>query len=319
MNKSIFLSLALFLFFATSTIFSQEVPKTDAVPDYIRFEDDKLLTAVSRFEKDGNIVDLIAVVHMADKAYFQALNKSLVQYDAVLYEMVGGPYTEEMAKQKQKAEGDMGQIQGMQKMVTGMLGLVFQLDHINYSPANFVHADMSAEEFMKLTDGGQIFSNLIGKVMQLSQTGELKNIPGLEGDPNQMMQGLVMAVMSGDSDALKRTLGPILAEAESLIAQLEGDEESVLIAKRNKVAIDVLNKLDPKASRKDAILYGGGHMPDLEARLLKMGYKKTSTNWQAGWVLGQPKAASDEPQTLDLQKLMEQVGPLMEMMRENSK
>jgi len=171
---------------------------------------------------------------------------------------------------------------------------------------------------LQITDGGQIFANLISKAMKLSQDGsmEIEGMPTTEAEMNQMMMGLVGSVMSGDSDGLKRTVAPILANAEELIAQLEGDEESVLIAKRNKVVIAKLKGLEAKAGRKDAILYGAGHMPDLEKRLLKMGYKKTATTWRAGWILGAENSAPAQP--LDLGELMKQVGPLMEMLKDST-
>lgn len=45
------------------------------------------------------------------------------------------------------------------------------------------------------------------------------------------------------------------------------EEKSVIIGERNKAAIDALRRAIEDGHRRIAILYGGGHMPDLGRRL----------------------------------------------------
>lgn len=45
------------------------------------------------------------------------------------------------------------------------------------------------------------------------------------------------------------------------------EEKSVIIGERNKAAVDSLRKAIDEGHNKIAVLYGGGHMPDLGRRL----------------------------------------------------
>ena len=60
-----------------------EAPATD----FIRIDEDdkaaRLQTAVTRYEKEGVTVDLIGAVHIADKKYYEDLNKSFDNYDSL--------------------------------------------------------------------------------------------------------------------------------------------------------------------------------------------------------------------------------------------
>ena len=62
--------------------------------DFIRIREDdqatRLQTAYFGYEKDGVRVDLIGAIHIADKRYYEFLNKSFECYNALLFEMVGG-------------------------------------------------------------------------------------------------------------------------------------------------------------------------------------------------------------------------------------
>ena len=321
--KNFLLLLLLFLSVPICAQQPQAEPTKKPVPDYIRYQKsvdgktpDALQTAVTRFTRGQNSVDLIAVVHIGDSEYFNQLKSSLPNYDAVLYEMVGGPYTKEKAQlaEMETAEGDLAQVRGMQEMVKKMLGLKFQLDHLDYLAPNFVHADMTAEQYAQ-NSTGQDLSNFIARAMKLSQTGALEGMPTTEGEANQLMVGLLGAFMGGDSNTLKRTLGPILAEAESMIQSMEDDQQSLLISQRNQIVINILGReIQKKSPRKDAILYGAGHMPDLEKRLLALGYQKGKTSWINGWTIGHSVEKNENAP--NLQDVMKQVGGLMKMTQE---
>ena len=301
---------------------------TEPVPDYIRFttspdksKPDFLETAVSRFQKGDHTIDLVAVVHLGDAEYFKMLKFSLRPYDAVFYEMVGGPYSEEKARQSREVgskDGNLAQIQGLQQMAKNMLGLEFQLDGLDYLAKNFVHADMTAEEFSEQSQGGQDLSNMLARAMKIAQTGKFKGMPSSEAEANRMMMMLFGAVMSGNSNELKRVLAPILSEAESFISQLEEEEGSVLISKRNQIVIDkIQDTVGPNQKRTDAVLYGAGHMPDLEMRLKKLGYRKVSTHWSQSWKIGHgvPEKKTDGAAP-NLQDLTEQLGNLLKSLQD---
>ena len=78
---------------------------------------DRLQTAVVRFEKDGTVIDLIGVVHLGDAVYYEALNERLKAYDAVLYEMVGGPHEPGEALPEGAVAEEMGSVRQIQAML----------------------------------------------------------------------------------------------------------------------------------------------------------------------------------------------------------
>ena len=66
-------------------------------------------------------------------------------------------------------------------------------------------------------------------------------------------------------------------------------DNSVIIGDRNAKCLRVLRKQVRKKGRRNlGIFYGAAHNPDLEARLLKMGYWKGKQEWMTAWDV--PKA-----------------------------
>ena len=118
-------------------------------------------TSITRYESDrypGVTVDLIGVVHIADKGYYDKLNKLFEQYDALLYELVAPEGARPIKGQNRQGTSALS---GMQRMMKDMLDLQFQLDCIDYQKKNFVHADMSPAEFTKsMNKRGESFSQL---------------------------------------------------------------------------------------------------------------------------------------------------------------
>ncbi|RYD33419.1 MAG: hypothetical protein EOP87_11005, partial [Verrucomicrobiaceae bacterium] len=63
---------------AAALLFLLPVHSRGAEPEFIRVEEDakaaRLQTGVTRYQKDGAVVDLIGAVHIGDRAYYQDLN-----------------------------------------------------------------------------------------------------------------------------------------------------------------------------------------------------------------------------------------------------
>ena len=81
--------LALALAFSLPAVLYAQEPKFMRVKE----EDGKVTAleiAVTRYtnKKKTVTVDLVGVVHIGDRAYYQKLNKRLGEYDRVLYELV---------------------------------------------------------------------------------------------------------------------------------------------------------------------------------------------------------------------------------------
>lgn len=285
------LTLALGLIFFLSPGFGQTTaaPPVEEVSDHVRYlegpDKDLLQTAVTRFEKGGRIVDLVAVVHLADKAYFENLNQLLATYDVVLYEMVGGAFTPQKATELPTDSDEMAGIRQLQTMAKSFLGLEFQLEGIDYSSPNFVHADVEWDTMNGLMEAkNQNFSEIFTRAMALSEKGSIAGLPDSEAGMSLMLGSLLTAVTTGNSTELKRVIAPFLSEAEAFITQLEGEDGTVLVTERNKLVMSKLaEEQSARGAGKYAIFYGAGHMPDLENRLIAEGYVKKETTWADAW------------------------------------
>ncbi|HEY2251094.1 MAG TPA: hypothetical protein VGH74_08540, partial [Planctomycetaceae bacterium] len=137
-----------------------EKPAAKAVPKnnerFMRVERDPagdeiaLQTAIVRFESDdperkGYVVDLVGAVHVGERSYYEALNDEFEKYDAVLYELVAAEGTR-VPKGAKTGGHPLAMLQNGMK---DMLGLEHQLEYVDYTKDNLVHADMSPDDFAK--------------------------------------------------------------------------------------------------------------------------------------------------------------------------
>lgn len=298
MKRVLFLLLH---FFASSAFCQTAAPATQLEPpqeapakpasDHIRYLEvadgpDVLQTAITRFRKGDDTVDLVAVVHLGDAAYYAALNDFLARFDVVLYEMVGGEYEkgEEQLANGTGAE-ELGGVRQLQQMASSFLGLEFQLDGIDYEAKNFIHADVDWQQYNELmTAKNQSFATLFTRAMNLSHTAEIPGVPSSDEEINVFFGRILSAITTGDSRELKRAIAPMLSEAEGFIAMLEGDDGTVLVSERNKVVMEKLHEVCAKRNGGGyAVFYGAGHMPDLEERLLADGFARVETGWASAW------------------------------------
>lgn len=264
---------------------------------------DRLQTSVATFEKGGVTVDLFGVVHLGDAAYYEVVQERLAGYDAVLYEMVGGPHSPDEAVESDAAAPAggsapaMASIRGLQQIAKSILGLEFQTDAIDYTSPTFVHADVDWAELNELmTARNESMATLFARAASLSESGGVAGIPNDEAAMEAMMKRILSAVLTGNSAELKRSVAPLLSEAERFIAQLEGDDGTVLVSERNRVVMEKLAEiLAERGPGRYAIFYGAGHMPDLEDRLLAEGFRKGKTEWLDAWSIPNGGAAATDP------------------------
>ncbi|HQZ26658.1 MAG: hypothetical protein KA250_04545 [Verrucomicrobiales bacterium] len=270
--------------------------------DYIRYleepgQADRLQTSVVRMSKGNTVVDLVGAVHLADAAYFQNLNELLKHYDFVLYEMVGGEFQAGTDRAADPAAAkEMEGVRSLQDAAKSFLGLEFQLEGIDYTPKNFVHADVKWDEFNELMVArSQSFSSLFARAMSLSENGGVPGIPNDEAEIAAIMKRLLTAVMTGNSNEIKRTIAPLMSEAEGFITQLEGEDGTVIVGERNRVVMEKLAELRAtNGSGNYAIFYGAGHMLDLEKRLLADGFQKGRTAWIDAWSMPDSSTAAGQ-------------------------
>jgi hypothetical protein len=263
--------------------------------DFVRYveaaegskEGDRLETVVRAYRREDQQVDLVSVIHIADPDYYVAMNKVLAGYEAVLYEMVGGPVTERDLN-AEEADPSMAGIKVIHGLLQNLLALEYQTKGIDYSPKHFVHADVDWDEYSALmASRNQSMATLFQRAMAISMSGE--KVPGLptnDADSAAMLGGLLRAVTSGDANGLKRMVAPMLGEAETLVSLIEGDDGTVIITERNKVVMEEVKAQLNHGRKSVGVFYGAGHMPDLEARLLADGFKATEVHWMTAWKIG---------------------------------
>ncbi len=261
--------------------------KDPKATQFIRVDRDnknvRLQTGITSYIKDGVTVNLIGAIHIADAKYYTQLNKEFKNYDALLFEMVGGDKMKAgKAKDAKKKAKDpmMAMLGNVYGMISKLLKLQSQKDGIDYTAKNFVHADLSLEEFEKLqAEKGE---SLLGFAMQNAQNG------GKRGAKQPDMQKLLTAVLSGNANGIKLELVDTLGGAADQMAGMMG--QSVIIGDRNKACLKVLIEQTKAGKKKLGIFYGAAHFPDMEKDMLKMGYKKTGHRWLTAWDI--PKAVA---------------------------
>jgi len=228
-------------------------------------------------------VDLVAAIHIGDSAYYQQLNGLFEKYEVVLFELVA-PESATVPKGGGKANGNP--VSALQNAMTGALDLQFQLKGIDYTRKNFVHADMSPEEFAKSMDRrGESLVQMFFRAMGYGLARQNGGQSGL-GDGE-----LLMALMNKNRAlALKRVMAGQFEDLEGQIGALNGKDGSTLITERNKKALAVLEKQIEQGKGRIAIFYGAGHMHDMQQRLKdEFRLAPISTRWLTAWDMREPK------------------------------
>jgi len=236
-------------------------------------------TAVKTYARpDGVAVTLFAALHVADRKYYARMQELFRECDALLYEMVRDREVDMTAQVG--TDNPLSQLQiGMKRV----LGLEFQLEAIDYSEPNFVHADLDPETFFRLQEErGESILGLMLQAILAEQARQANN-------PQATVSGLqlLMAFLSSDrAHALKLLLGQQMEQMEAMLAGIDQGADgkgSVLVQGRNEYAVRVLEDEIKRGRRKLGIFYGAGHMPDFERRLEVLGFKKSHEHWLVAW------------------------------------
>ncbi len=261
-----------------------------------RGRDVALETSVTRYElinEEGNriTVDLIGAVHIGEKEYFEKLNERFEQYESLLYELVA-PEGTVIPKGGGREEGiPTNPIAAMQVGMKTALGLEFQLEHIDYTKDNFVHADMSPAEFsasMAANDESVVKYGLraIGQSMAMQSSGQ--------GGSNI---GLLMGMFSNNKELrMRRSFAKQIKDMESGMVMFQGKDGSTIIDHRNAKCMEVLKEEIAKGKRNIAIFYGAGHLPDMQQRLISdFKMKRGGQDWYEAWALSDRGKTKTEP------------------------
>jgi len=239
-------------------------------------------TAIKSYRNPNGIeVTLFSAVHIADAEYYRNLQRRFRQCDALLFEMIRDETPDEAAPEIDTAH-PISQLQiGMKKL----LALEFQLDAIDYSAANFVHADLDPETFFRLQQERN--ESLFGLMIRL-MLEEQARINAGEATPINSF-ALLVALMNPDRGyALKLMLGQQMDQLERMLAGIDDSDGtdgtgSVIVSARNEHAVKVLQEQINRGRRRLGIFYGAGHMTDFERRLTQLGFQPVREQWITAW------------------------------------
>ncbi|XP_058184903.1 uncharacterized protein LOC131302345 [Rhododendron vialii] len=210
----------------------------------------------------------------------------------------------------------------IQRQMARVLTLDFQLDCLDYQTEGWYHADLDYETFelLQLQKGESMFSfaremtrrSTEAKFEEAMSEADIKAkelgpwrskllwasrflpmpLVGLllietvcYNDGSQASNHLISEALSrlDFSSALKILLAEIMA-SELVAVTSDLDDKSVVVGERNKVAIQTLQRAIDEGHNKIAILYGGGHMPDLGRRLREeFNFTPTRVQWITAW------------------------------------
>jgi hypothetical protein len=272
---------------------SKQVAPPRIGDDWVRIHvDDKgellgMQTAIVRYESPSGskgppiVVDLIGAVHVGDVAYYRELNRRFTEYDALLYELVAPEGT---VVERGRGSSNAHPVGLLQNGMKNLLELDHQLEEIDYTQPNFVHADLSPDQFLQaMKDRNesflQMYFRLLGQAMS-QQSDMAARGESLDFD-------LFSALFASDRPRrLKIALAKQLAEMESLMVSFGGDQGSVLITERNKKALGVLREQIKAGKKRIGIFYGAGHLGDMDQRLRKdFGLEPAQITWLTAWDL----------------------------------
>ncbi|WP_456376630.1 hypothetical protein [Thiolapillus sp.] len=267
----------------------QNVEPDAGLPEFVRLKFDQnkkpvsLQVAVVRFvprDKKGSLqhVDLVSAVHIGESSYYQTINALFSHYDAVLYELVASQGT----RIPKGGNERKGIVSGLQSWMRNVLGMSMQLEEVDYTAANLVHADLSPEEFNRsMKNRNESVTGLIGRAW-LAGMGQQYSTQAVLSEMR-----LFRNLLSGNRDlALKTFVAEQMVQGIRLGDAIEGREGSTLVTVRNKKALQVLRREIAVGKQKLAIFYGAAHMQDIGRRLIsEFDLVPAWTGWIDAWNL----------------------------------
>lgn len=240
-------------------------------------------------------VDLIGAVHIAEREYYDELNRIFQDYETVVYELVsdsdavGDDVNDEKSKSEKLTIGanPLGWISVMQQLFGSALDLTYQMDGIDYGADNLRRGDCSPEEliaqaiangdvleFITTTIVNAFFSTDAGGdgmafVLLCANDRRLaaKRLFALELEKSSLEE------LTRETENVEENLVEVSDETEAenenddALNLLEEDRESAIIHFRNDKALEVVEEELDAGRTKIAVFYGAAHLPDLGAKL----------------------------------------------------
>ena len=268
----------------------EEVPSTFARFVEVGEDEGRFDVAVTTYVgPQGEEVSLVSSVHIADKRHYDELQQLFETYDVLLYELVADASVRPTPGQQRRGGG--GPLGMMQTMLKSGLGLEFQLSAIDYTPDNFVHADLTPEGFAEaMEERGETFTTMFlrmysqGMKQQRKLAEEREDARERGEDVGGEDHDLVSAFRRGEGRHLMRMTFARQLEQMDMLAAGDGEQGTVLLEGRNDRAVEVLREQIALGHKKLGIYYGAAHMSGIERSLLEdLGMRKIGHEWLVAW------------------------------------
>ena len=239
----------------------------------------------------GPAVWLIAVAHLGTPEYYRVIQKRLDAQTAVLFEGVGFDHA------TKHAPGAGTRDAGIQKQLSNALGLVFQLDAIDYRRPHFINSDLPVEGVEKEV------RERAGAVEAPNETSKLL-LGAIQGTPETMDMLRPMLAFVSASPEMRETTRLLLIEVLSRAEEMVGFAKSispemkdlfeVLLTERNAIVLRDLRAqiAKHKAGESIAVFYGAAHMTELAKRLREeLHYAPLDAQWETAFTADPAKSA----------------------------
>ncbi|MFZ4763427.1 MAG: hypothetical protein ACOYMN_00635 [Roseimicrobium sp.] len=295
--------------------------------DFVRFREDakgaQLQTAIGTYRHGtGAVVELIGAIHIADKSYYETLNRRFTRCEALLYEMVGEPIEaaepevmrrpsarlksadpterdETMEQQIIHDYPDSARPLALEATAEVAARTRMSWMHPLYDTLKSSLALTSQLEGIDYTKRNFCHADMTAREFAAKQEerGEtflqlwwrsMQAQPVAAPESPGLLKLLEVLCRPDSPTELKRLLGPMFDQIEKVMAGLETEQGSVIVVERNKVALHVLEKQLAKGRKRLGIFYGAAHLPDMEKRLLDRGFKREKLEWLTAWDLPPP-------------------------------
>jgi hypothetical protein len=295
--KNPVLRLALVLALTGTSVCAETAPflrKTTLTNGTVQLE-----TCIRRYqpaEGKSPVVYLTSVAHVGETNYFAALQKHLDAQRLVMFEGVRGAETGIRASRTNRSttttNGPALDPTALQTKLAEALGLVFQLDALDYARTNFRNNDIA-------------LSNLTAKLRGQSIDGD--KLMHMLGGQDDLLKPLLM-FLSGDAASralVKTVLVELLADLGNDFGALAalspdlGKLLKVLLADRNEAIFANLKAelAKPDAPSTIAMFYGAAHMKELAERLEgELHYRVADEQWLPAFGVNPQAAGINEQQ-----------------------
>ncbi len=284
----------------------------------------------------GPVIWLTGASHIGETNYYQQLQRHLDAQQLVLFEGIharekpGATTNAAPVSSKPLASespAPHGERTSLQTDLANSLGLVFQLQAVNYSRTNFRNSDLSVKQLRELMDGddepssstspkekrkNEAFDVLLKAMEGNSLFGTLLKAGFKLVGNNPKLQAMTKLALIEALGGIRGDLSRMRSLPEDMQRLLE-----VLIQSRNaEVLRDLraeLKRATPPASI--SIFYGAGHMEDMERRIRhEFGYRTDGNQWLPAFTVDYEKSGLNVIEATLLrsmvQKQMQELLPL---------